>query len=73
MRRVQIDPRPPREIFNPAHPDANADGIVKLPNVEIVEETVNLMNASRSYEANLAAIRVSREMAERALRMGRAG
>ena len=73
VRRVQIDPRAPRELFNPAHPDANAQGIVRLPNVGIVEETVNLMNASRSYEANLAAIRVSREMAERALRMGRAG
>ena len=73
VRRVAIDLRPPREVFNPSHPDADAQGIVRLPNVQIVEETVNLMNASRAYEANLAAINTSREMAERAIRMGKAG
>lgn len=71
VRRVVIDPRPPRQVFNPSHPDADEQGIVRLPNVQIVEETVNLMNASRTYEANIAAIRVGREMAERALRLGR--
>jgi len=71
VQRIVIDPRPPREVFNPSHPDADEQGILRLPNVQAVEETVNLMNASRSYEANLAAIRMSREMAERALRMGK--
>ncbi len=69
VRRIVIDPRPPREVFNPSHPDADGQGIVRLPNVQIVEETVNLMNASRAYEANLVAISISREMAERAMRM----
>ncbi len=71
VRRIVIDPRPPREVFNPSHPDADGQGIVRLPNVQMVEETVNLMNASRAYEANLLAISISREMAERAMRMGK--
>ncbi len=71
IRSIVLDPRPPREVFNPSHPDADEKGIVRLPNVSIVEETVNLMNASRSYEANIAAINVGREMADRAMRMGK--
>ena len=71
VRRIVIDQRPPREVFNPSHPDADGQGIVRLPNVQMVEETVNLMNASRAYEANLVAISMSREMAERAMRMGK--
>lgn len=71
IRNVRIDPRPPRQLFNPSHPDANAEGMVSLPNVQVVEEITNLTNASRSYQANIAAITVSRQMAERALRMGR--
>ena len=73
VRKIVIDPRPPREIFNPSHPDADPQGIVRMPNVNLVEETVNIRNAARSYEANLAAINVSRQMAERALRTGRSG
>ncbi len=71
VRRIAVDQRPPREVFNPSHPDADGRGIVRLPNVQIVEETVNLMNASRAYEANLLAIKMSREMAQRAMRMGK--
>ena len=70
---VRVDPRPPREVFNPSHPDADENGIVRLPNVSTVEEMVNLRNAQRSYEANLAALSISREMAQRALRIGRVG
>ncbi len=73
VANVRVDPRPPREVFNPAHPDADERGIVQLPNVSTVEELVNLRNAQRSYEANIAALGISREMAQRALRIGRAG
>jgi flagellar basal-body rod protein FlgC len=73
VQKVVLDPRPPREVFDPSHPDADAQGIVRMPNVEVVEETVNLMNAARAYEANLMAIRSGRQMAERALTLGRAG
>jgi len=73
VRAVRVDPSAPREVFNPGHPDADERGIVKLPNVTAVEELVNLRNAQRSFEANLAALNVSRELAQRALRIGRSG
>jgi len=69
--QIVIDQSPPREIFNPGHPDADERGIVQLPNVSVVEEIVNLRTAQRAYEANLSALGVSREMAQRALRIGR--
>ena len=73
VQRIAVDPRPPREVFDPSHPDADERGIVKLPNVQVIEEMVNLRNAARAYEANLMAIRSGRQMAERALRLGRIG
>ena len=73
VQSVRIDPSQPREVFDPGHPDADERGIVKMPNVTIVEELVNLRNAQRSFEANLAALNVSRELANRALRIGRSG
>jgi flagellar basal-body rod protein FlgC len=69
--RIRVDSRPPREVFNPSHPDADERGIVRLPNVDVVEELVNLRSAQRAYEANLSAISAAREMAQRALRLGR--
>jgi flagellar basal-body rod protein FlgC len=73
VERVQLDSRPPRELFDPSHPDADERGIVRLPNVQMIEEMVNLQNAARAYEANLMAIRTGRLMVERALRLGRVG
>jgi flagellar basal-body rod protein FlgC len=73
LEGVVDDPRPPREVFNPSHPDADERGVVKLPNIQMVEELVNLQSAQRSYEANLQAITASRDMALRALRIGRIG
>ncbi len=71
VERIVRDPRPPREVFNPSHPDADENGILRLPNIQIVEEMVNLMNARRSYDANISVLRMSREMAQRALQIGR--
>ena len=71
VRRVVTDPRPPREVFNPSHPDADEEGIVRLPNIDVGEEMVNMMSAQRAYEANLATIRASREMVQRALQIGK--
>ena len=56
-----------RKIFDPSHPDANKQGFVYLPNVNVVEEMVSLLNANRGYEANAAAIRTAKGMALRAL------
>ena len=71
IREVAVDPRPPIERFDPAHPDANDEGIVAMPRVNVVNELANVMSASRSYEANLAIVRKVREMTEAAMQIGR--
>jgi flagellar basal-body rod protein FlgC len=68
---VVEDDRPPLQKYDPGHPDADADGYVALPNVNVIEEMVNLLTASRSYEANIAAVRAAKSMAQRALEIGR--
>lgn len=68
---VISDPRAPKLVHNPEHPDADADGNVAYPNVNTMEEMVNLMTASRTYEANVTAINVSRSMMNKALEIGR--
>ena len=57
--------------FEPGHPDANAEGYVAMPNVNAMQELVNLMEASRSYEANVAAFNASKNMWQSALDLGR--
>jgi len=56
--------------YDPTHPDANEEGYVRLPNVNIVEEMVNMIAASRSYEANIMAMGVARTMTQRTLEIG---
>jgi flagellar basal-body rod protein FlgC len=68
---VQKDSRPPRMIYNPGHPDANAQGMVAMPNINIHEEMVDMIASSRSYEANLAVIKNARTMAMEALSIGK--
>ncbi len=57
--------------YDPTHPDANEDGYVQLPNVNSVEEMVDMMSASRLYEANVTAFNAMKEMAAKALEIGR--
>ncbi len=54
-------------VFNPGHPDADADGLVKMPNVKLPLEMVDLMTASRAYDANLKSMTVFKQMAEQTL------
>jgi flagellar basal-body rod protein FlgC len=68
---VVEDNRDPKEEFNPGHPDANAQGIVLLPNINPVEEMVNLMMTSRTFEANITAFNAAKSMALRALEIGK--
>ncbi len=68
---VVEDDRPPAEKFDPGHPDADENGYVAMPNVNVIEEMVNLMTATRSYEANIAAVRAAKSMAQKALEIGR--
>jgi flagellar basal-body rod protein FlgC len=65
------DPREPLMKYNPLHPDANSQGFVSMPNINMMEEMVDMMTASRSYEANVTAISTSKNMVLKALEIGR--
>ena len=58
-------------VYNPDHPDARPDGYVEMPNVDLLAETIDAMSASRSYEANLTALNTIKQMASKALEIGR--
>lgn len=60
-----------KQIFDPTHPDADENGYLYLPNVNLVEEMVQMLNANRSYEANASAIKAAKDMAVKALEIGR--
>lgn len=68
---VVDDPRPPIIKYMPGHPDADADGLVRLPNVNIFEEMVNMISAQRSYEANVTTVNAAKSMALKALEIGK--
>lgn len=59
---IVLDKTPFREVYDPSHPDANAKGLVKMPNVNPVEEMVNMNAASRSFEANVTTLEASKRM-----------
>lgn len=56
--------------YDPTHPDANAEGYVMLPNVDLVKETVDAMSATRAYEANVTAFNAMKSMAQKAMEIG---
>ncbi len=68
---VAIDERPPILRYDPSHPDSNDEGYVAFPNINPVQEMVNLSLASRSYEANVAAFNAAKSMALKAMEIGR--
>ena len=61
-----------RQSYDPGHPHANKDGYVSLPNVNVVTEMVDLMSATRAYEANVAAINATKRVLQAALDIGQA-
>lgn len=71
VARVESDPRPGQRIYSPGHPDADKQGMVAMPNVNIHEEMADLMATSRSFEANLAVVRNARTMALQTLSIGK--
>ena len=76
LRRVEVaevrqDPTPPKQVYDPSHPDADGDGYVFMPNISLIEEMVNMMTAARAYEASATAMRSVVDMASRALTLGR--
>jgi flagellar basal-body rod protein FlgC len=76
VRQVKVsevveDQSPPTMVFNPNHPDANKEGYVAMPNINLMEEMVNLINATRSFEANIQSVNAAKSMALRAIDLGR--
>lgn len=71
VARVEEDDAAPRVVFDPGHPDADAKGYVAYPNVNPITEMVDLMAATRAYEANVAAVNATKRVLEAALSIGR--
>lgn len=71
VAHIQNDPRPPRLIYNPGHPDADAHGMVAMPDINIHQEMVDMISSSRTYEANLAVVKNARSIAMQALSIGK--
>lgn len=71
VARVEEDSSEGSQVYDPGHPDADANGMVRMPNVDTAREMVTLMVASRAYEANLAALQASRRLAEASLNLAR--
>ncbi|MBX3237241.1 MAG: flagellar basal body rod protein FlgC [Nitrospiraceae bacterium] len=71
VTRVVEDTKPGQTVYDPRHPDADKNGYVKMPNVNVMEEMVNMIGASRAYEANVQAITAARTMWNRALEIGK--
>ncbi len=71
VAEVREDPTLGPLVHDPGHPDADADGNVRLPNVNVVEEMVDMMSASRSFEANTQAFQTLRDMVGEAITLGR--
>jgi len=68
---VVADSTPFRTVYDPGHPDADKDGYVSMPNINIIEEMVNMMMASRAYEASVSAFNMSKAMFLKTLELGR--
>jgi len=76
MQRVQVtdvvsDLKAPLMKYDPDHPDANPEGYVAYPNINLMEEMTNMIQATRAYEANVSALQASKDMAMSALELGR--
>ncbi|ABA88443.1 flagellar basal body rod protein FlgC [Syntrophotalea carbinolica DSM 2380] len=71
VSRIQPNSRDFRTVYQPGHPDADENGMLTLPNINVMEEVVDMMTAMRSYEANISAIKSAQRMATKALEIGR--
>lgn len=71
VKGIVDDKSPFKRIYDPGHPDADAEGYVLMPNVDVVVEMVNMISAARAYEANVTALNATKGMAQKALEIGR--
>ena len=71
VARIEKDNRPPISVYEPGNPDADARGMVQMPNINIHEEMADLISASRVFEANLAVVKNEKSMAMQTLAIGK--
>ncbi len=70
VAQIRASNSPPKMIYNPGHPDADSDGMVAMPNIDLMEEVADMMSATRAYEANVTVVRSAKRMAMKALEIG---
>ncbi len=68
---IKEDKTPFKKIYEPGHPDADQNGYVQMPNVDIVSEMINMISSTRAYEANVTSLNATKSMAMKALEIGR--
>lgn len=68
---IKEDESPLRKVYDPSHPDANDEGYVTMPNVNILNEMADMITASRAYEANIDTLNANKSMFQKALEIGR--
>jgi flagellar basal-body rod protein FlgC len=71
VQSIIEDSSPLKPVYNPTHPDADTEGYVYMPNVDVMKEMVDMLSASRSYEANVTMLNASKAMVSKALEIGR--
>lgn len=71
VKKIVTDNSPLRQVYDPSHPDANPEGYVSYPNVNVVAEMTDMISASRSYEANITALNSIKRMSAKAIEIGR--
>ncbi|MBN1758128.1 MAG: flagellar basal body rod protein FlgC [Chitinispirillaceae bacterium] len=69
VAEIREDSRPPKMVYDPVHPDADENGYVAMPNVNIIEEMTDMIAATRAYEANVTAFNATKSMAMQALQL----
>ena len=69
VREIVRDDIPPQRVFSPKHPDADANGYIHLPNINMMTEFTDAIESSRSYEANLGAMEITKSMLNQTLRI----
>lgn len=71
VEKVTEDPTDFKTVYDPGHPDADKNGYVKMPNVNVVEEMVDMVSATRAYEANVTALNATKSMISSGIDIGR--
>ncbi len=70
VTKIVEDKSPPRKVYDPTHPDADKDGYVSMPNISVLKEMVDMMSATRSYQANVTAVQSEKRMVLKAIDIG---